>query len=287
MRGEVRTADRLEVWFFCFMSAVALEAVESPAPTPTQNSRPAELDLHVENISKSYGDEGKVLNGISFEIERGQSVALIGSSSSGKSTLLRCCVRLIEPDSGSVRLFGQDTARFSPSQLKRAQAKVGLLSPRTELNPNLTVLRAVIEGAHPRKNRALLWMQSSLFKSEREQAMRSLDSVGVAHLSDRLCKELSPVDARKVAIAKILMQKPQLIIADEPVADLDVRSAEKTMDLFVGLVRAAGLSLLFSSHHLVDALSYADRALALHEGRLELDAPVGAEDARVLRAIYE
>lgn len=269
------------------MNAVPAEVVETPPHSSTPDLNQAALDLQVENISKSYGAEGKVLNGISFEIERGQSVALIGSSSSGKSTLLRCCVRLVEPDSGSVRLFGQDTSTFSSSHLKRVQAKVGLLSPKTELNPKHTVLRAVIEGASPRKNRALLWIQSSLLKSEREHAAHCLESVGAMHLTDKLCRDLSPVDARRVAIAKVLMQKPQLIIADEPVADLDVRSAEKTMDLFVGLVRAAGLSLLFSSHHLVDALSYADRALALHEGRLELDAPVGAEDARVLRAIYE
>ncbi|MBN8548249.1 MAG: ATP-binding cassette domain-containing protein [Deltaproteobacteria bacterium] len=272
---------------FLFVVMTAALAEVAPQASPISHSSPAELDLQVENLTKSFGADEKVLNGISFEIERGQSVALIGSNSSGKSTLLRCCVRLIEPDSGCVRLFGHDTSKFSATQLKRTQAKVGLLSPRTELNPKYNVLRAVVEGAIARKNRALLWLQSSLLKSEREQALHCLESVGAAHLTEKMCRDLSPVDARRVAIAKILMQKPQLIIADELVADLDVRSAETTMDLFVGLVRSAGLSLLFSSHHLVDALSYADRALALHEGKLELDAPVGAEDARVLRAMYD
>lgn len=245
----------------------------------------AAVDLQVENLSKSYGKEGKVLDGISFDIERGQSVALIGSSSSGKSTLLRCAVRLVEPDSGTVRLFGQDTSSYSKNQLKRVHSKIGLLSSNLDFNPKHSVLRCVLEGAVPRKSKALLWIQSALLKREREEAMHCLENVGVAHLAHRNCRELSPVESRRVAIAKVLNMKPQLVIADEPVANLDVRSAEKTMDLFVGLIRAAGLSLLFSSHHLVDALSYADRALALHQGKLELDAPVGAEDARVLRAM--
>jgi phosphonate transport system ATP-binding protein len=261
-------------------------AVAEVTSTGTPAAQP-KLDLQVEKLVKSFEDEGRVLNGISFDVERGQSVALIGTSSSGKSTLLRCCVRLIEPDAGSIRLFDEDITALSGSALKKAQAKVGLLSPKTELNPKFSVLRAVIEGAVPRKSKALLWIQSTLLKSERDYAMHCLETVGAAHLAKAQCRELSPADSRRVALARLLMQRPQLVIADEPVADLDVRTAEKTMDLIVGIMRASSISFLFSSHDLVDALSYADRALALHEGRLELDAPVGAEDARVLRALCE
>ncbi len=263
--------------------AVAVQEVREILPEKL--SIPAVLDLRVEAISKSFGDEGKVLDCISFEVERGQSVALIGSSRSGKSTLLQCCVRLLEPDSGTVHIFGENTSPLSKRQLQRVQSKIGFLGSKAPLNSKHTVLRAVLEGALPRKNKAVLWIQSSLLKTEREEAMRCLECVGAAHLSAKLVSDLSPADARRVAIAKILMLRPQLIIADEPVADLDIRSAEKTMDLLLGLVRAAKLTLLFSSHDLVDALSYADRALALHQGKLELDAPVGADDARVLRAL--
>ena len=264
------------------MAVAAPEVREVPTePRPT----PVLLDVQVENLSKSYGEEGKVLDGISFEVERGQSVALIGSSRSGKSTLLQCCVRLQEPDAGTVHLFGENTTGYSKKQLLRTHAKIGFLSAKATFNPKHSVLRAVLEGALPRKNKAVLWFQSSLLRSEREEALRCLENVGAAHLAQKSVSELSPADGRRVAIAKVLMLKPQLVIADEPVADLDIRSAEKTMDLLLGLVRAARLSLLFSSHDLVDALSYADRALALHQGKLELDAPVGAEDARVLRAL--
>lgn len=264
-------------------SAVAQEL--TPPPAALVSGQP--VDLQVQNLSKSFGPEERVLNGISFEVERGQSVALIGSSRSGKSTLLRCCARLIEPDSGKVILFGEDTEGLRPGQLKRARSKVAFLSPKLELHQKHTVLRAVLEGALPRKNRAVLWLQSSVLKAEREHAMHCLESAGITHLSSKTCKELSPADARKVALARTLMQKPSLIIADEPVSDLDVRTSETTMDLLVGVIRGAGITLLFSSHDLVDALSYADRALALHEGKLELDAPVGGEDARILRAMCE
>ena len=264
------------------IAAVAKEV--SSASISLSHSQP--LDLAVKNLCKSFSDSEKVLDNITFEVERGQAVALIGSSSSGKSTLLRCCARMIDPDSGSVSIFGEDTSNFSKTRLKKTQAKVGFIAADTALNPKQSAVRAVLEGAAPRKGRAMLWLQSSLLKSEREFAMSCLDSFGAGHIAQKNCADLSPLDRKKVCMARLLMQKPQLLVADEPVADLDVRSSELAMDLFVGVIKSLGLSLIFSSHNLVDALSYADRALALHMGRLELDAPVGAEDARILKSMY-
>ncbi len=258
---------------------------ETSAPKAARTSD-LPIDLAVGGLCKAFRGAGPVLCDIDLEIRRGEAVALIGANGSGKSTLLRCALRLIEPDSGSVQLFGSDVGKASRARLCRLRARVGLVSQRHNLVPRLSVLSNVLHGAQARRSGPRIWYQSLAPHTERAEAMDCLDRVGLAHLAGRRADQLSGGQSQRVAIARALMQAPDLVLADEPVASLDPAAGEEVMRLFVDLTRWRGLTLVFVSHDLDHALTYADRVIGLRGGRLTLDQPAARLDVDALRGIY-
>ena len=228
-----------------------------------------------------------VIDRLSFVVRQGEAVALIGPNGSGKTTLMRLLLGLIGSASGSVRLLGADLSTLDGARLRRLRAQVGFIWQRHNLVPRLSVLSNVIHGALGRSASPALWRQGSAPSALRKEALSCLDRVGLAGLAGRRADGLSGGESQRVAIARALMQRPRIILADEPVASLDPQVAEEVMALFVGLMKREAITLLYSSHSLDDALRYSDRVLGLNRGAIRLDGPSRALGRSELHALYD
>ena len=244
-------------------------------------------DLVVRGITKAFTPGSPVLQDVSFAIPAGQSVALIGSNGAGKSTLLRCCMNLIEPDSGSVYLFGQPLQAQSTASLRHLRSQVGFVFQKHNLVPRLSALTNVLQGALARAPFGHAWFQGTAPRALREEAMHCLERVGLADKAMHRADQLSGGQSQRVAVARALMQRPRFLVADEPAASLDPVSGEEVMSLFAGLVQAEGLTLLFTSHDLAHAVRYAHRVIALNRGRIVKDVLSAQTQVTELRTLYD
>lgn len=243
-------------------------------------------ELVVSALGKSFEPGVPVLRSVHFQVTTGQRVALIGANGAGKSTLLRCCMHLIPPDTGEVRLFGTPLEGLRPQALRRLRSQVGFVFQKHNLVPRLSALSNVLHGALPRAPLARAWLQSLAPAALREEAMHCLDRVGLPHVAMRRADRLSGGQSQRVAVARALMQKPRLIVADEPAASLDPVAGDEVMALFSDLVQREGLTMIFTSHDLSHALRCADRVIALRHGEIVLDAPTRETGLLELRALY-
>lgn len=244
--------------------------------------------LHIHKLSKRFSGSSKpVWNDITFSIAAGDSVAIIGGNGTGKSTLLRCCLRLIEPDSGEIHLHGRQITEVKRHELRRLRSHVGFVFQKHNLVPRLSVLTNVLHGSMARTRGIRQWHHSLALRQDRECAMDCLEQVSLAHLAGQRADRLSGGQSQRVAIARALMQRPKMIFADEPVASLDPQAGEEVMNTFAKLSKDHGLTLMFVSHNLDHALQYSSRILGLKDGRLFLDTPSGHETSSSLRCLYE
>jgi phosphonate transport system ATP-binding protein len=245
------------------------------------------IDLAATGLRKNFDGTKEILKNVSFQISRGQAVALVGPNGAGKSTLLRCCVGLLPIDGGSVRLFGEETLRLSQYRLRALRARVGFVFQQHNLVPRLSVLTNVLHGSLARATGPRGWFHSVAPSTERDKALHYLDLVGMAEFAERRADRLSGGQSQRVAIARALMQEPRMVIADEPVASLDPKAAEEIMGLFAGLMEKNRLTFFFSSHHLQHALRYSQRLLGLKSGMLKLDVMTKSVNLANLREIYD
>ena len=244
-----------------------------------------ERDLVVGGLVKRFG-AATVLDGVGLSVPRGQSVALIGSNGAGKSTMLRCCLRLIEPDAGVVNLLGEDIRALGPTGLRRLRRRIGFVFQKHNLVPRASALTNVLHGAIARTRSPRLWHQALADSRAREEAMACLDMVGLADFAERRADRLSGGQSQRVAIARTLMQRPAIVMADEPAASLDPVAAEEVMALLFGLMKKQGLTLIYTSHNLRHAIDYADRVVGLRGGRIAFDQATAGQDAASLEAVY-
>ncbi|MEQ9487811.1 MAG: phosphonate ABC transporter ATP-binding protein [Alphaproteobacteria bacterium] len=253
------------------------------SPQPVTGS----VACRIKGLRKRFPDGTDVLKGVDIDIHEGQSVALIGANGTGKSTLLRCCIRLIEPTAGSVNLLGEPVTSLKPRALRSLRSRIGFVFQKHNLVPRLSALSNVIHGAQARGGGLRTWYQSLAPAETRAQAMHCLHRVGLADIADRRADRLSGGQSQRVAIARALMQQPEFVMADEPVASLDPAAGEEVMQLFVDLLKEDGITLLYTSHNLRHALEYAGRVIALKQGNVVVDAATAGVDAESLGHIYE
>jgi phosphonate transport system ATP-binding protein len=256
------------------------------SPQALAGSALAEPVLSVAGLTRSFPGR-EVLRGVDFRLPPGQATALIGANGSGKSTLLRCLVRLVEPTSGQVRLLGREMTALPPRALRQVRAEVGIVWQRHNLVPRLSALSNVVLGVQSRVSGPRSWAQSLAPAAVRAEAMTCLDRVGLADRALVRVDNLSGGQQQRVAIARMLMQRPRLILADEPDASLDPQTGEEVMSLLLDLVRDGGISLLVISHRLEHTLRYSDRILGLSNGRIALDTLTTRASATSLRQFFD
>lgn len=251
----------------------------------TPDIRPAETDIRAFDVVKRYGGT-QVLGGVSLEVARGASVALIGSNGAGKSTLMRACAGLTGIDGGSIEVMRQPVSRLGGAALRRMRSEIGFVFQKHNLTPRLSALTNVVHGALGRQWGPRLWTQRAAPPLLREEAMACLEQVGLAQVAGQRCDTLSGGQSQRVAIARMLMQRPRLIMADEPVASLDPTAGREVMELLVRLTAERGLTLLFSSHHLEHACLHAERIVALKAGVVIFDDAPERLSSELVRHIY-
>ncbi|MGD9535575.1 MAG: phosphonate ABC transporter ATP-binding protein [Alphaproteobacteria bacterium] len=271
------------------MATDRLAPVEQHEPmgAPVHRLVPGSPLLSIRSLRKSFDGRTPVLADVSLDLANHETVALIGSNGTGKSTLLRCCVRLIEPDGGDTQLFGENLRALNGRALRRLRAQAGFVFQKHNLVPRLSVLSNVVHGAQGRVAGPMSWHQLFAPQALRQEAMHCLDLVGLADLAARRADQLSGGQSQRVAIARALMQRPRLVLADEPVASLDPKAGEEVMCLFADLMRRQGVSVLFTSHNVGQAIRYSDRVIGLRGGRIALEGLSGRQSESALSALYE
>ncbi|MFC4536414.1 phosphonate ABC transporter ATP-binding protein [Sphaerisporangium dianthi] len=226
-----------------------------------------------------------VLDGVSLEVPQGQFVALVGPSGAGKSTLLRLVNGMHVPDSGTVRTLGENPAACSRRRLRALRARVGFVFQQFGLVGRLSALENVLMGALATL-RLPRYGVMSYPHALRVRAVEHLDRVGMADRRFQRCDTLSGGQQQRVAVARTLLQSPELILADEPVASLDPAASMVVLETLERISAEDGISVVCSLHQIEFALAVADRVVALRGGRLVLDEPAAGLSAERLRGIY-
>jgi phosphonate transport system ATP-binding protein len=236
--------------------------------------------LKIQNLTKIYDGGVRALNNVSFDVPKGQFLAVIGLSGSGKSTLLRCINRLIEPTSGKIFWNDNDVTSATDEELRRVRRKIGMVFQHFNLVHRSTVLTNVLAGRLGYVNPA--WSLVNRFpKSDVENAYKQLERVGIAEKAHQRADELSGGQQQRVGIARAMMQNPEMILADEPVASLDPVLAHSIMQYLEKINKEDGVTVLCSLHFLDLVHKYADRVVALNEGNLMFDGlPKDIDDAK-------
>jgi phosphonate transport system ATP-binding protein len=241
--------------------------------------------LEIKNLTKVYPGGVQALKDISFTVPKGQFTAVIGLSGSGKSTLLRCINRLIDPTAGQIIWDGADITAAKDEELRRIRRKIGMVFQHFNLVHRSSVLTNVLSGRLGYVNP--VWSLLNRFpKSDIENAFRQLDRVGIAEKAHNRADELSGGQQQRVGIARAMIQDPEMILADEPVASLDPVLAHSIMQYLEKINQEDGVTVLCSLHFLDLVHRYADRVVALNEGVLMFDGLPEEIDDDKFKDIY-
>jgi phosphonate transport system ATP-binding protein len=236
--------------------------------------------LEIRNLNKIYHGGVQALADVSFDVPKGQFLAVIGLSGSGKSTLLRCINRLIEPTSGQILWEGTDITAASPDEMRRIRRRIGMVFQHFNLVHRSRVITNVLAGRLGYVNPA--WSLVNRFpRADMEKAFMQLERVGIADKYNQRADALSGGQQQRVGIARALMQDPEIILADEPVASLDPVLAHSIMKHLEEINKNDGVTVLCSLHFLDLVHRYADRVVALNEGRVVFEGmPEDIDDAK-------
>ena len=241
--------------------------------------------LEVKNLTKVYPGGTQALTDVSFSVPKGEFLAVIGLSGSGKSTLLRCINRLIEPTSGQIFWDGVNIASETQDDMRVIRRKIGMVFQHFNLVQRSSVLTNVLSGRLGYTNPA--WSLVNRFpKKDIEKAEQQLARVGIADKIHTRADALSGGQQQRVGIARALMQDPEMILADEPVASLDPVLAHSIMQHLEQINKEDGVTVLCSLHFLDLVHRYADRVIALNDGHLMFSGTPEEIDDQKFKDIY-
>ncbi len=241
--------------------------------------------LKVENLTKVYPGGTQALDNVSFEVEPGEFLAVIGLSGSGKSTLLRCINRLIEPTSGSITWDGVDITRASQEELRRVRRRIGMVFQHFNLVNRSKVLTNVLAGRLGYLNPALSVI-NQFPKADVDKAHAQLARVGLEDKWNARADELSGGQQQRVGVARAMMQDPKIMLADEPVASLDPVLARSIMQYLQLINDEDDVTVICSLHFLDLVHEYADRVIALNDGKLVFEGTPDEIDDEKFKEIY-
>jgi len=236
--------------------------------------------VRVEQLTKIYPDGTRALNDISFSVNPGEFLIIIGLSGSGKSTLMRCINRLVEPTAGKVFVDDVEVTALEPDDLRRMRRQIGMIFQQFNLVKRSPVLTNVLAGRLGYVPPA--WALYNYFPRDlREQALRHLTTVGIPEKAHTRADQLSGGQQQRVGIARALMQDPKLILADEPVASLDPATSHSVLRYVEDLNRREGTTVMCSMHFLSLARRYGTRLIALKGGEIVYEGlPVEIDERR-------
>lgn len=242
--------------------------------------------LKIEGLSKTYGNGTAALREVSFSIEPGEFVVVLGKSGSGKSTLMRCINRIVEPTSGKVFLDGEEVTGASKGRLRELRKKMGMIFQQYNLIPRYSVQANALMGRLG-WNSSIASIMNCFSDEDVARSSQVLDRLGLADKASHRSEELSGGQQQRVGLARALLQGPELILADEPVSSLDPASSRQIMELLTEFNEKDGVTLLCNLHLPALAREFGSRILALSEGRVIYDGPAGDLSETELHAFYD
>ncbi|MFT4657462.1 MAG: phosphonate transport system ATP-binding protein [Candidatus Aldehydirespiratoraceae bacterium] len=252
----------------------------------TQTDRPDVV--HVRNLRKEFDGGGVVaLDDVSFSVPEGQLLVIIGLSGSGKSTLLRHLNGLHQPTNGSVEVLGTDVVGASGKELRNLRRDVGFVFQQFNIVGRLSCIENVLTGSLGTL-RGPRFSARMYPKRLRREAIEQLARVGLADRAWQRTDTLSGGQQQRVAIARTLMQRPRIVLADEPVASLDPEISGQVMDVLFRCCVEDNITVLCSLHQVDLAIDWAHRLLGLRDGKVVLDSPVdGSIDHARIMEVYQ
>ena len=243
------------------------------------------MSIGLEGAGVVHANGHRALRGVTLALAAGERAAVIGPSGAGKTTLVRVLGTSLKPGEGSVTVLGSAPWRLSASELRRLRARIGVVHQSPPIPPRLRVVTAVLAG------RLGAWsvaqsLASLLHPRDIEGAHEALDRFGIAdRLFDR-CDRLSGGQLQRVGIARVLYQRPALMLADEPVSALDPTLADEAIAALVAQSEASGATLVASLHAVDLALKWFPRVIGMRAGEIAFDLPVAQVTSSMLHELY-
>ena len=241
--------------------------------------------LSIRNLVKEYVAGKPVLRGISLDVEGADITAIIGPSGTGKSTLIRCINRLVEPTSGEIVFEGRDVVKLSGADLRAARSRIGMVFQEYNLVERLTVMENLLTGCLGKTSAFKAFLRR--FKPEDiGRAWEMLEIVGLQTFANARADSLSGGQRQRVGISRAVMQQPALLLADEPTSSLDPKTSVEIMELLVRVAGSRNIPVIINMHDVELAKRFARRIVGMSGGLVVYDgAPEGLTDA-TLKDIY-
>jgi len=241
--------------------------------------------LQVRHLSKSYVADKPVLTDINLEVAARGLTAVIGPSGTGKSTLIRCINRLVEPTQGEILFEGRDLVKLDRRGLREARRHIGMVFQEFNLVERLTVMENLLCGRLGYVSSWRAWRRA-FAKDDIRKAFDLLDTVGLAGFAQRRADALSGGQRQRVGIARAVMQEPKLLLADEPTSSLDPKTSVEIMELMKDVGATRGIPVLVNMHDVELARRFADRVVGMSGGKIVYDGPSQYLTDDVLKSIY-
>ena len=226
--------------------------------------------LSIKNVSKKYNNGTNALKNISFDVEKGEFISVIGPSGSGKSTLLRSINKMIDISQGSILFEDKNIESLKKTQIELVRREIGMIFQSYNLVERLTVIENVLHGRLGYKS-VIAGILGIYSEEEKKEAFNFLEKVNMTKYAYRKCNELSGGQKQRVGIARAIMQKPKLLLCDEPIASLDPKTAENIMDYLKKIVSDLKITCIVNLHQVDIAKKYSDRIIALNKGEKIFD----------------
>ena len=241
--------------------------------------------LKIINLKKKFKNINAV-NGISLEINEGEIIGIIGRSGAGKSTLLRMINRLIEPSEGSIEFNDINITSLKGKALRKWRSECAMIFQQFNLVERIDVLTNVLIGSLGR-NYNFLNLMGIFSKKEKINALKNLDRFDLSEKALQKAGTLSGGQQQRVAIARALMQKPKILLADEPISSLDPKNAQRVMDDMLKINKEDGITIICNLHSLDVAKKYCDRLIGLSDGKVVFDGAPDDLTTEISKELYD
>ena len=242
--------------------------------------------LSIKNVSKKYNNGTNALKNISFDVEKGEFISVIGPSGSGKSTLLRSINKMIDISQGSILFEDKNIENLKKTQIELVRREIGMIFQSYNLVERLTVIENVLHGRLGYKS-IIAGILGIYSEEEKKEAFSFLERVNMTKYAYQKCSELSGGQKQRVGIARAIMQKPKLLLCDEPIASLDPKTAENIMDYLKKIATELKITCIVNLHQVDIAKKYSDRIIALNKGEKIFDDKAEKLTEKMVEFIYK